>query len=96
MTRELAGCHIVRRLKTDSDADYLLLLADEKGQTKIAAWTTGKAHDFTLNFNAQEGAVTLTTGDGSASQPKVQDGRLTIELQPLPSYLTPGKLEIKE
>lgn len=96
MTRELAGCHIVRRLKTDSDADYLLLLANEKGETKIAAWTTGKTHDLSLSFDAKEGAVTLVTGKGSVSQPKVQDASLTIQLGPLPSYLTPGKLEVKE
>ena len=96
MTRELAGCRIVRRLKTASDKDYLLLLANAKGQTKIAAWTTGKPHDFTLNFNAPEGEVRLVDGEGSVSRPKVKDGRLTIQLEPLPAYLTPGKLEIKE
>ncbi len=96
MTRELAGCHIVRRLKMASDEDYFLLLANEKGQTKIAAWTTGKPHDFTLNFDAKEGTVMQVAGDGSVSQLKVQAASLTIQMKPLPAYLTPGQLQVKE
>jgi hypothetical protein len=96
MTRELAGCRIVRRLKTASDADYLVLLANAKGQTKIAAWTTGKPHDFTLNFDAKDGTVSLVAGDGSVSQLDFNDTSLTIQLKPLPSYLTLGELSVGE
>ena len=96
MTQELAGYHIVRQLKSDSDADYLLLLANQKGETKIVAWTTGKPHDFTLNFVAKDSLVTLVSGGGAISRPKIEDGHLTFELKPAPAYLVSGTLVIKE
>ena len=96
MTHELDGFHIVRRLKLGGDDDYLLLLADKTGQTKIAAWTTGKAHDLVVKWSAKSGVVAMVAGDGARSQLSVEKGDLTIHLQPLPAYLSPGKLEIQE
>src|SRR5690348_9551698 len=83
MTRELAGCHVVRRLKAGGEDDYILLLADRKGQVRVAAWTTGEKHAVTLKFAANKGVVTLVNGDGSTFRPAIQHGVLTLHLGPL-------------
>jgi polysaccharide biosynthesis protein PslG len=42
LTRELSGYHIVRRYDTGNTADFVLVLTNPAGATKLAAWTTGK------------------------------------------------------
>ncbi len=96
MTKELRGCHILRRLNVGGDEDYLLLLADEKGDKELAVWTTGRSHDLRLRFEEEKGSVKLVKGDGAVSQQEIQNGNLTIQLESLPSYLATGKLLIKD
>jgi hypothetical protein len=96
MTKELAGFHVVRRLNAGGADDYLLLLADEKGQTKVAAWTTGKPHDLTLKFDAPAHSLAIVSGEGSAFQTPIQNGGATITLGSLPVYLTLEKMAIQE
>ena len=94
MTRELAGFHIVRRLNAGGEGDYLLLLENQKKQTKIAAWTTGKPDHATLKLNAESGVVPMVSGKGATSQLTIEHGNLTVQLKSLPAYLAPGELKI--
>jgi hypothetical protein len=96
MTRELAGFHVVKRLSRGDDSDYFLVLENQTGQRKIAAWTTGKPHDATIKLPAKAGVVPLVSGDGVAAQLKIEQGNLTIRLAPLPVYLTPGDVVLAD
>jgi hypothetical protein len=44
MTRELSGYHIVRRIDTGNDKDFVVLCANANGAQKVAAWTLTEAH----------------------------------------------------
>ena len=39
MFDQLGGYHLVRRIKSDAEVDYVLLFENEVGQRKLVAWT---------------------------------------------------------
>jgi hypothetical protein len=96
MTTQLAGFHIERRLSVGSPADYVLWLKNEQGQTRLAAWTTGKAHEVALPVNKKKGAVAVVHGDGVVSSLNIGKGFLNVPVSELPVYVNPAKLKIKD
>ncbi len=90
-TRTLDGCRVLRRLKTDSEEDWALLLADAKGAHRLAAWTTGQPHDIAIPLRAgAPAALERTSGLGEKSQIVPNNGRLAISLTQLPQYILLG------
>jgi len=49
LTRELAGYRISQRRDTGNTNDFVLVLTNGIGQTKLAAWTTGAPHSVALD-----------------------------------------------
>ena len=96
MTTQLAGFSIDHRLPIGKATDYVLLLKNSKGQTRLAAWTTEKAHEVALPVNKRNGSSGLVDGHGVASPVIAENGVLTIPLTELPVYVNPGKLKLKE
>jgi beta-xylosidase len=96
LTRELSGCRIVRRLALPSDKDYVLLCSDAAGNQKLAAWTLAEAHEVRLDQTLKGHAkISATDGTGQSLAPKVDSGRLTLDLAALPQYVTLGKAGLK-
>jgi hypothetical protein len=96
LTRQLSGCGVVRRLALPSDKDYVLLCANAGGDQKLAAWTLGEPHQASLDILLRDGAKpTAVAGNGEAVTPKIESGRLVLELEPLPQYVTLGKAGLK-
>ena len=44
LTRELSGYRIARRYETTNQQDFVVVLANAAGQSKLAAWTVGSPH----------------------------------------------------
>lgn len=44
MSRELSGCQIARRYDTGNTNDFVLVLTNGAGESKLAAWTVKKPH----------------------------------------------------
>jgi hypothetical protein len=87
LTRELAGYRIARRLEA-GEKDYVLLLRDEAGHRKLAAWTLGEPHVVTLDGDlVPAGKPTGTTVTGEQFTPKVADTKLVLELTAGPRYV---------
>ncbi len=88
LSRELAGFRIARRLKTESNRDYLLLLRNSAGQEKLAAWTTGSPHSIEVDLPLLPGrplsAVTLT---GDTFTLRLENGKLHLRLRTEPCYI---------
>ena len=55
LTRELSGYRIARRYETTNEQDFVLVLTNSMGQTKLTAWTLGSPHrvifDSKLNLD---------------------------------------------
>jgi hypothetical protein len=92
LTRELSGCRIARRLTLESEKDYALICANAAGGQKLVAWTQGEPHLVTLDPDLKGAkAFAGVTGSGERFTPKVNEGKLVIELGPAPKYVTLGE-----
>ncbi len=91
MTRELSGYRVVRRLFLPgmADGDFILLCANGAGDHKLVAWTRDEPHAVTFDLElAGPDRVIAVNGDGSGYSPRMGDNRITLDLGPLPKYLT--------
>jgi len=96
LTRELSGYRIARRISLAGDKDYMLLCTNQAGGQKLAAWTLGEPHEVSVRIDLK-GADKLTavTSTGEALSPKIDSGRLVLELTSAPQYVTLGKAVLK-
>lgn len=53
LTRELSGYRIAGRRDTGNPNDFVLVLTNNPGETKLAAWTTGAPHPIALASTGQ-------------------------------------------
>jgi hypothetical protein len=50
LTRELAGFRVIERHSTNGEDDFILVLKNAAGDMKLAVWTVGQPHPFTLEI----------------------------------------------
>jgi hypothetical protein len=81
MTRQLKGYRLVRRLKTPSENDFVLVFSDGK-EYKLDAWTTGDAHPVSLKVDAL--AVTISEMLGNRKKGEIKDGNLNLTISKSP------------
>jgi hypothetical protein len=87
MTTQLAGYHLVERLKMGNDNDYALLFANAEGQNKIVAWTTLREHKARIAVPQPTAGMSLSTGQGQRRE-IVPDGKwISLTLGNMPVYL---------
>jgi hypothetical protein len=96
LTRELSGCHVARRYETGSGKDFVLVLMNAKGETKLAVWTAGEPHNVTLELGPTAATAIICAGsDGEKRELQVERNRLTVELTAAPSYLSLNQVKLK-
>ena len=89
LTRQLSGFRIAHRLQTASEEDFVLLLTNDAGGQKLAAWTAGEPHTISLDAGIPAANVSAVDGQGRPLQIKDAAGpALAIDLQIAPQYLT--------
>jgi polysaccharide biosynthesis protein PslG len=89
LTRELSGYRILRRITLPDSKDYVLLCGGPAGGKKVAAWTLGEPHSVTLPVTLLgRNRLTGVTGDGARFTPKIDSGRLVLDLGSAPKYVT--------
>jgi glycine/serine hydroxymethyltransferase len=72
-----------------SDNDYVMLFKNEEGNYKIVAWTTDQTHQIIMDTNIPQGTgATAENGRGEELKIKTDKGRLVLELNELPQYLS--------
>ncbi len=84
MTGRLGGYVFKQRMEAN-EGDYHLIFTNYHDQ-RLAAWTTGKAHEVKAIFGLSK-HLTGVDGMGKAFTPKVEDGNQMIDLEPLPKYV---------
>ena len=96
LTRELSGYRVDKRLSLPDEKDYALLCTNRKGEQKLAVWTLGEPHAVSLEIRVKGKTVpTAVGGKGESLAPRMESGRLVLELAALPQYVTLGKARIK-
>lgn len=96
LTRELSGYRIARRLALPDAKDYVLLCTNQAGAQKLAAWTLGEPHEVSLEISLKgEDKLAAVSGNGERFMPKLDSGRLLIEIASAPQYVTLSKAALK-
>jgi hypothetical protein len=96
LTHELSGFRVARRLALEAEKDYVLVCVDGSGKQQLAAWTLGDPHSVSLAIDSKDHPQPSgVLGDGVSFTPKIESGRLWLELRALPQYVTPGSAQIK-
>lgn len=89
LTRQLGGYRVARRLDDGTGPSWVVLLCNDHGDQKIAAWNADGASEFSLPAAGltldEVSAVDVT---GAALVPVVADGKLHLKLTAGPQYVT--------
>jgi polysaccharide biosynthesis protein PslG len=89
MNIQLKGFTFSRRIHIKNDNDFVLLFRNDEGNFKIVAWTMDPAHSVKIDENIPK--VTGSTeidGEGKVLKLKTEQGRLVLDLNALPQYIT--------
>lgn len=85
LTTIFSGYQFSKRLLMDSPDDYVLVFT-KAGDTRLAVWTTGPAHELTLPLSAGTFTVTSATGENLPNLTCVAAG-LNVQVNDTPQYL---------
>jgi hypothetical protein len=88
MNEQFSDYTFMKRADVKRGNDYVLIFRDEKGNTKIAAWTSEVPHSVILED--ADIKVTVPSGidwAGNVFKVKTESGKLVIDLSPLPQYI---------
>ena len=87
LLQNFAGYRFERRLIVGGDDDYVLVF-EQNGQSRIAAWTTTTTdHQVTIPITGSQYSLTSVTGE-DRGQVSVSEGALLIKLTSAPVYLS--------
>jgi len=93
MFEQLDGYHVVRRIASDSDLDYVLLFENKAGERKLAAWTApppggapdeAKTHDVAVHIIESFDGADL---DGKSKKIDVSTAAIQLTLSGAPQYV---------
>ena len=87
LLHELSGYHFVRLLDA-TPGRYVLLMADDKGKDKIAAWTHGNPGVVSIKTALSPAQTTCVNYDGQQCTANIAGGSLTINLSDGPQYIS--------
>jgi len=100
LTQELDGYRVVRRHETGNERDFVLVLTDANGNSKLAAWATGESHSVTLNVNLVSPRTkafwSTRRWASGVTEVSVQNGSFVLNLTERPLYVTLGKATLKD
>jgi len=96
LTRELSGYRMARRHRGGSEQDYVLVLANKAGESKLAAWTLAEPHPVAVNIGGRRsGEIPVVSGAGHHAKAKIDKGQLGLELTATPQYAALGRRSLK-
>ena len=96
LTRELSGYRIASRRNTGNKKDFVLILKNIIGETKLAVWTVGKPHAVTFDLEAAA-ATELFIVEGNGKRERIEIGKnsFTVKLSSSPAYITLKAVQLK-
>lgn len=89
MNRQLDGFTFLRRMDFKNDSDYIMLFKDDRGNYKICAWTTDQPNSVISNIVVPYAAgLSALDGEGNVLKLKTDRGKLVLDLNDLPQYIS--------
>jgi polysaccharide biosynthesis protein PslG len=89
LTHELSGYRIARQIRQPGEKDYVLVCEGSGGPDKLVAWTLDEPHALELAISLMgRKRLTATAGNGAQITPKVESGKLVLDLVAAPQYVT--------
>ncbi len=89
MNRELNGFTLINRIELKNENDYLLLFRNASGKYKMAAWTSDQSHPVIIEYDIPEvSGSTVTNWKGDGLGARTEQGRLILDLNSMPQYVT--------
>ncbi|MEJ5237520.1 cellulase family glycosylhydrolase [Limisphaera sp. VF-2] len=97
LTRELAGYAIAERLPMERSQDWVLVLTNQTGETKLAAWTLEPPWAVTLVVEGPQppDGWRLVEGTGQTRRLEPDQNRLRLELEAMPRYISLGRGRVR-
>jgi beta-xylosidase len=89
LNEQLGNFTFLKRIEIKNPNDFVMLFRDEKGNGKIAAWTTEVPHNVIVEgIKTTLGTFMGTDWSGKTVHVKSDDGALLIEMNVFPHYIT--------
>jgi len=89
LTRELSGYRIASRRSTGNKKDFVLILKNSIGETKLAVWTIGKPHTVAIDLKATSATeLFFVDGHGKSGTIEIGKNNFTVTLASSPQYIT--------
>jgi polysaccharide biosynthesis protein PslG len=96
LTRELSGYRIASRRSTGNKKDFVLILTNTIGETKLAVWTLGKPHTVAFDLEAtSKTEVFFVDGHGKSGRIEVGKNNFTVTLASSPQYIHLKDVQLK-
>jgi hypothetical protein len=88
MNKQLEGHTFSGKLNLKSDSDFVLVFKNEKGISKLCAWTTGMDHSVSIENKIQKvESALITDGNNNRLKTIIEKGKLVLNLTALPQYI---------
>jgi polysaccharide biosynthesis protein PslG len=89
MNMQLEGFTLLKKIDLKNEKDYALLFKNDKGKYKICAWTVDMSHSAIMDNIVQNvSGSTAIDGKGNIIKLKTEQGKLALDLNALPQYIT--------
>jgi hypothetical protein len=99
LTHELAGFGIASRYSTTNQNDFVLVLTNTAGATKLAAWTLSEPHYIAIPLRLVSlKSISVVNGEGQRIPTEIKADKLMLLMLPLgsvPQYATLGKARLR-
>jgi hypothetical protein len=96
LTRELSGYRIASRRNTGNKKDFVLILKNTIGETKLAVWTVGKPHAVAFDLEATAATeLFIVEGNGKRGTIEIGKNNFTVKLSSSPAYITLKAVQLK-
>jgi hypothetical protein len=94
LTHELGGFRIAGRYHAVSQDDFVLILTNAPGETKLAAWTLGQPHPITFHLKPSTAKeIILVNGASQESKEVINNNQFALPLDGTPRYVRLGHPE---
>ena len=89
LNKQLGNFTFIKRIEIKNPNDFVLLFRDDKGVSKVAAWTTEVPHSVAIEeIKPKAAALAGSNWSGSAVQVRADQDKLLLELNAYPLYIT--------